>query len=150
MELDIIDINLLLSKLTNNLSMLFKQKNIKLITNIIDDEVFIDGDYNRLMQAFINILKNSVEAVTNDGIIELKDYIEDNNIIILFKDNGSGIDDIEKIKEVFYTTKQNGTGLGVPLTIEIIKKHNGKIDYDSNKNGTLVKVILPIINFNIS
>ena len=150
MELDIIDINFLLSKLTNNLSMLFKQKNIKLITNIIDDEVFIDGDYNRLMQAFINILKNSVEAVTNDGVIELKDYIEDNNIIILFKDNGSGIEDIEKIKEVFYTTKQNGTGLGVPLTIEIIKKHNGKIDYDSSKNGTSVKVILPIINFNIS
>ena len=145
---DIIDINLLLEQLINNLNLLFKQNNININTNIIDEEVYINGDYNRLMQVFVNILKNSVEAIESNGLIELNDYIEDNNIVILFKDNGIGIKDIEKIKEPFFTTKTNGTGLGVPLSIEIIKKHNGSIDYISNNKGTLVTIKLPIINFN--
>ena len=147
-NLDIIDINMLLEQLLNNLTLLFKQNNININTNIIDEEVFINGDYNRLMQVFVNILKNSVEAIENNGLIELKNYIEDNNIVILFKDNGIGIKDIEKIKEPFFTTKVNGTGLGVPLSIEIIKKHNGSIDYSSSDKGTLVTIKLPIINFN--
>ena len=144
---DIIDINYLLEQLVNNLSILFKKKNINISTNIIEDEVFISGDYNRLMQVFINILKNSVEAILKEGKIEIINFIENNNIVILFKDNGIGIKDIEKIKEPFFTTKENGTGLGVPLSIEIIKKHNGMMNYESSDLGTTVTIKLPIIAF---
>ena len=139
--------NYLLEQLVNNLSILFKKKNINISTNIIEDEVFISGDYNRLMQVFINILKNSVEAISKEGKIEINNYIENNNIVILFKDNGEGIKDIEKIKEPFFTTKENGTGLGVPLSIEIIKKHKGIMDYESSDLGTTVTIKLPIIAF---
>ena len=65
----------------------------------------------------------------------------------MFKDNGEGIKDIEKIKEPFFTTKENGTGLGVPLSIEIIKKHKGIMDYESSDLGTTVTIKLPIIAF---
>ena len=147
MNKDIIDINMLLEQVLNNLDILFKKNNIKIKSNILDKEIYIDADYNRLTQVFVNILKNSIESIENNGLIELNDYIEKNNIVIKIKDNGVGIKDIEKIKEPFFTTKTNGTGLGVPLSLEIIKKHNGVINYDSNNKGTLVTIKLPIICF---
>ena len=147
-DLDILDINMLLEQIIDNINILFKKNKIKVDINILKEEVFINGDYNRLIQVFMNIIKNSVESIETNGIIELSDYIEDNNIVILLKDNGVGINDLEKIKEPFYTTKINGTGLGVPLSIEIIKKHNGTIEYESSEKGTSVKVKLPIISFN--
>ena len=148
MDLDILDINYLLEQLINSLNILFKKNNIKLNNKIDDSEIYINGDYNRLTQVFINIFKNSVEAIESNGEIELTDYIEDNNVIIKIKDNGIGIKDIEKIKEPFFTTKINGTGLGVPLSIEIINKHNGVINYESSSKGTIVTIKLPIICFN--
>ncbi len=96
-------------------------------------------------QVFINIIKNSIEAINDKGVIKL-DYEIDRNFKIIIEDNGCGIteDQIEKIKEPFYTTKKNGTGLGVSLSIEIIKAHNGKIDYIPLKKGLKVIVELPI------
>ena len=144
---DIIDINMLLEQVLENLSILFKKNNIKIKSNIDNNEIYINADYNRLTQVFVNILKNSIESIEKNGVIELTNYIEKNNIVIKIKDNGIGIKDIEKIKEPFFTTKLNGTGLGVPLSIEIIKKHNGTIDYNSDNSGTTVTVKLPIICF---
>ena len=91
MDLDILDINYLLEQLINSLNILFKKNNIKLNNKIDDSEIYINGDYNRLTQVFINIFKNSVEAIESNGEIELTDYIEDNNVIIKIKDNGIGI-----------------------------------------------------------
>ena len=144
---DIIDINMLLEQVLENLNILFKKNNIKIKSNIDNNEIYINADYNRLTQVFVNILKNSIESIEKNGLIELTNYIEKNNIVIKIKDNGIGIKDIEKIKEPFFTTKLNGTGLGVPLSIEIIKKHNGTIDYSSDNSGTTVTVKLPIICF---
>lgn len=146
-NIDIIDINMLLEQIVENYSSLFKEKNIKTNIEIGDDELYIKGDYNRLVQVFVNIIKNSVEAIESNGYIEIlakdcKDYIE-----IIIKDNGIGIEksNLEKIKEPFFTTKYQGTGLGIPLSIEIIKKHNGNIIYDSVENeGTKVIITLPI------
>ena len=75
--------------------------------------------------------------------------IHKNNIHIYFEDNGEGISeiDLEKIKTPFYTTKKDGTGLGITLSIEIIEAHNGKIIYSSKKGEwTKVEVILPLKN----
>ena len=144
-EKEILDINFLLEDIVNQFEPILKDKNIKFIHNICEEEIFVEGDYNRLNQVFINIIKNSIEAINDKGVIKL-DYEIDRNFKIIIEDNGCGIteDQIEKIKEPFYTTKKNGTGLGVSLSIEIIKAHNGKLDYIPLKKGLKVIVELPI------
>ncbi|MCI9234340.1 MAG: HAMP domain-containing histidine kinase [Bacilli bacterium] len=146
-EKDILDMNLLLEEILTSLEPLFKEKKIEVSTNIIDDEIYMNADYNRLKQVFINILKNSIEAMTNDKkhklrieVGELKEEVE-----VKIIDNGVGIEkeNLKKIKNPFFSTKQNGTGLGVFLSSEIVKAHNGKIEFFSDNNGTTVTLIFP-------
>ncbi len=146
---DILDINLLLEEVTDNMNLLFLKNKIQLDIKIDDDEIYINGDYNRLTQVLINLFKNSIEALEKkkNKKISLWTKTEKNKIKIFIKDNGEGIpkDIMEKIKEPFYTTKAKGTGLGVALSDEIIKAHDGSLKYTSKyKDGTLVTVTLPI------
>lgn len=146
---DIVDINLLLEEIKKRFSPLFKEKNIIFSDNLSDEEIYIYGDYNRLVQVFINIIKNSVEAIAEKGKIDLNVKINNDKIFINIKDNGSGIskENLKHIKEVFYTTKVRGTGLGVSLSDEIIKAHGGKLNYSSQEGKfTLVMIELPIID----
>ena len=129
---------------------LMKSKHIKLENDLIDDDIYINGDYQRLSQVIINIIKNSIEAMDykNNGLIKIRNSIKGNTLNIIIEDNGSGISkkNLKKIKEPFYTTKNRGTGLGVSLSDEIIKAHNGSIDYSSKVGkGTKVVVKLPIV-----
>lgn len=146
---EILDINMLLEDVVDQLTPLLKEKNIKFDYDVALDEVFIEGDYNRLNQVFINMIKNSVEALDNikKPKISLNHKIDGNKFIISIEDNGSGISesDMERIKEPFYTTKKNGTGLGVSLSCEIISAHDGTLEYFSKVNeGTKVVISLPI------
>ena len=145
---DIIDINLLIEEVIKSMDMLCKKNHIKIINNIIDDEIYINADYNRLNQVFVNIIKNSIEAMdkTKKGKIEISESITDKKISIIIKDNGKGInkETLCKIKEPFYTTKKKGTGLGVSLSNEIIAAHDGTLDYTSKENEyTKVIITLP-------
>ena len=145
-EKDIIDLNLLLEDTTNNFMPILKEKHIDSIFNISKDELFIEADYNRLKQVFINIIKNSIESIKHDGLLTIYLNQDKNNITINFEDNGIGMDseELEKIKEPFFTTKSNGTGLGVYLSNQIINAHEGSIEYISNKNiGTKTIITLP-------
>jgi len=148
-EKDIIDIIMLVEDTIRSMGTLLKEKNIIINYDIADEEVFMLADYNRLKQVLINIIKNSMEAKIEerDLIINLKTIIEKNNIKILIEDNGIGMSklELEKLGEAFYTTKPNGTGIGVNLSREIIERHNGSITYQSEKyQGTTVIISLPI------
>ena len=146
---DLMDMNMLIEDVVNQQLPLFKDRNIKFENDLIDDEIYINGDYNRLSQVIINIIKNSIEAIDNskNGIIKIKDSIKDNSLNIIIEDNGSGISkkNLLKIKEPFYTTKNRGTGLGVSLSDEIIKAHSGTLTYESIEGvGTKVIIKLPL------
>ncbi len=144
---DIIDINLLLEDIINHYSLIFEEKNIDFENDIEDEEIYINGDYNRLTQVFLNLLKNSVEALKDKGKITLSSKVKNDKIYIKIKDNGVGIakENLNRLKEPFYTTKIRGTGLGVSLSNEIILAHNGSLTYESKEGEyTLVTVILPI------
>lgn len=145
---DLMDINMLIEDIISREIPLMEANNIKFKSDLIDDEIYINGDYNRLAQVLINIIKNSIEAMENrKGVITIKDVIKDNTINIIVIDEGIGISKkiMAKIKEPFYTTKNRGTGLGVSLSDEIIKAHNGTLSYDSKEGvGTKVTIKLPL------
>lgn len=113
------------------------------------DEPLVIGNDGKLHQAMLNILSNAVEAITDDGEIEIQTEIKDDNAIIAIKDSGVGIpqENIHKINDPFFTTKPpgQGTGLGLSITFNIIEEHLGKLEYKSEKsNGTLAKISLPL------
>lgn len=144
----VIDISLLLDDVCNAVEALLIGKSIHFMFDIVDDEIFINGDYDRLKQVFINLVKNSVESIDSSkiGVIKLKMTVN-KKVVITLTDNGKGMDKntLQKVGTAFYTTKDKGTGLGVKLSMEIIELHNGKIKYSSKLNeGTIVRIELPL------
>jgi two-component system, sporulation sensor kinase B len=145
-----IDLFVLLEDVYDLVETLIRHKKITFEYTIIDDEIYLYGDYDRLKQVFINIIKNSIESLCNneDGIIQLEVKLFPKVIKIYITDNGEGMckEVLKKIGEPFFTTKPGGTGLGVKFSREIIEAHKGNIIYESNKNkGTKVIINLPYI-----
>ena len=145
-NLEIMDLTLLLEETIFSVETLLNNKNIILQKSIPEKEIYINGDFNRLKQVLINIIKNSIEAIERkNGKIILKVIETNNKAIISIEDNGIGIkaEDLSKISEAFFTTKKNGTGLGMSLSTEMVKLHNGTIKYESKyKKGTKVLISL--------
>ena len=128
----------LLLEIKNNLEKLYKSK----IIIISNNKLNYYGDYSKLKQVFLNIIKNSYEANSNLIVIKVDD--DKSNYKISIFDNGIGIKNINDIYKEYYTTKSNGTGLGIPYIKEIIELHRGTINYYSKENiGTKVEIILP-------
>lgn len=147
-NLNILDLNMLVEdtlKLFNNL---LYSKNISLNYTNNYEEIFINGDYERLKQVLINIIKNSIEAININGNIDV-DVIKKKKIVIVkIKDDGIGIkkEDLDKIGNLFYSSKSKGTGLGVSLSKEIISLHKGLLKYNSVYGKyTEVSIHLPLV-----
>ncbi len=109
---------------------------------------------DQLLQVFINMLINSLDAIEGEGIITVKTNVENDNIIINIIDNGCGIakEDISKIFDPFYTTKEvgKGTGLGLSVSYGIIKKFGGNISVKSKEGeGSNFKIQIPFYKVNI-
>lgn len=143
-----LDMEILLTEVIGTLKPLFKKEKAKIALNM-SDEIYIYADYNRLKQVLINVLKNSLEArkksIPLEVLINVKKY--KTMVKLTITDNGIGMtkEIMENMDKIFYTTKENGTGLGVVLSSEIIKLHNGKIKYSSAENvGTTVTISLPL------
>ncbi len=144
MNYEVLDINLLLEDVSYTLKELFKKKKIKYRVKYVDDDIYLLGDYEKLKQVFINILKNSVESREKNLSIVIDCGIEKNTVHISIQDNGCGIDDISLLGNN-YTNKCEGMGIGTYLIKDIINKHNGKIIYESGVNsGTTVNIFLPL------
>ncbi len=104
-------------------------------------------DENHLKQAFINFLKNGIEAMQGSGEIVIRLRSEDSRVIVRFEDNGMGIapDQLTRLGEAFFTTKESGTGLGLMVSRRIIENHGGTLRLMSAPGqGTTVEVSLPV------
>jgi len=104
---------------------------------------------NQLNQVFTNLLVNAAHAIEEKGDINIETLMDKENIIIRISDNGKGIkpEHLNKLFEPFFTTKPvgQGTGLGLYLSYEIMQKHNGSIEVDSEPGkGTTFTLTLPI------
>lgn len=143
---DIVDINVLLDDVYDSFKILNKNKNIELVYNEKEEEICIEADYDRLKQVLLNLMKNSSEAITKNGCIILDSKIDGKNCIITIEDNGIGMssETLKEIKTLFFTTKKDGSGIGVSLSNEIIKAHGGQLNYFSTYGkGTKVQIQLP-------
>lgn len=102
-------------------------------------------DRDQILQAMLNILKNSVEAITGKGIISVLLKESDKHYLIDIEDNGKGIapENLSKIFNLYYTDKTNGTGIGLSLVNQIISEHEGRIEVESKKDkGTVFRIFL--------
>lgn len=105
------------------------------------------GDKIKLEEVLLNLLRNAREAVGKDGRISLSAARQKETVIILCQDNGCGIpaDIIETIFDPFVTYKENGTGLGLSSSRQIIEAHGGSINVESApETGTVFTVTLPV------
>ena len=144
---DIFDMIMLLDEIYDSFSLLTSRRNIKFNYHNKYEEIYLWGDYDRLKQVFVNVIKNSIESIESNGIIDIDVLCLDDKVKITIKDNGVGMTtyELDNIKEMFYTTKKNGTGLGVALSNEIVVSHNGTMEYISEKDrGTECIITLPL------
>ncbi len=119
----------------------------------LDDSVpFIFGDALHLQQVFMNLVVNAMEALSEMPhgaprtlLITSKYDIENHQAVIIFKDNGPGIDreDQVKIFDPFFSTKPQGSGIGLALCHDLVNEHGGSISVQSNQEGTIFTVKLP-------
>ncbi|SDJ17548.1 PAS domain-containing sensor histidine kinase [Alteribacillus bidgolensis] len=120
--------------------------NIQLVTEFDLDELMINCNENQLKQVFVNFIKNAIEATSNGGVIKIECKKEQNELCIRFIDEGSGIseENIKRLGEPFFTTKENGTGLGLMISFKIIEEHGGTIQVESQLGiGSIFKIKLP-------
>lgn len=150
-EKEELDVYYLLEEIKDTLKPMFNNRNADIILDD-DKEIYFEGDYSRLKQVFVNLLKNALEAKDKENILinikarELKDKVK-----ITIRDNGCGMtkDELEHIGDVFYTTKENGNGLGLSYCKEIIDLHGGNIFFKSIKDkGTTVTLYFPKLQTN--
>lgn len=121
--------------------------NIQIFTDLQNALAYIIGEENHLKQFFLNIIKNSIEAMPNGGSITITTKVNDDRLIIKITDQGCGIpqDRIARLGEPFYSLKEKGTGLGLMICYKIIEEHNGSLRLESEiGKGTTVEVVLPV------
>jgi len=108
-------------------------------------EVLLDGD--RIKEALLNIVNNSIQAVGEHGKIVIRTYPQNGNVVVEVSDTGTGIaeKDLPFIFDPFYTTKPAGTGLGLAITRRIFEEHKGRLEVKSKPGeGTTIKIFLSI------
>ena len=126
-----------------------KKVRINKTLNLIS-QMNIKGDRDQLRQVFLNLILNAVQACQDDAHLCLGSFVDADSCsgIISIRDNGCGMsqDVLEKIFDPFYTTKANGTGLGLAVSYRIIEMHGGRITVDSTPGlGTVFSVVLPLL-----
>jgi len=129
----------------------FLIKRICIKKNLDLDIINFQFDDNQIEQVLINILLNAIHAIDEKGSINIRSKMdkEKNSVFVEIRDNGYGIpqDKLKKIFEPFYTTKADGTGLGLAVSYGIIKNHQGTVDILSELGtGTLITIGLPIMD----
>ncbi|WP_347550974.1 PAS domain S-box protein [Pseudalkalibacillus hwajinpoensis] len=141
------EMNTLLTYVTQLLSTQASLYNISFQYELVKEENFLFGEENQLKQVFINLIKNAIESMPDGGCVKIRTRKLDRGIEVTIRDEGAGIPShkIKTLGEPFYTTKEEGTGLGLLSSFKIIENHKGTIHFESTVGiGTSVTVLLPL------
>jgi signal transduction histidine kinase len=127
-----------------------EDQSIRLIQPELDDSWVVLGDAHQLKQVFLNLLLNAAESMPDGGIIKItaeeKPGPDTASLIVSISDTGGGIPAalLSKIFHPFFTTKNKGTGLGLPIVNRIISNHQGSIEAGNEGKGAVFRVTLPL------
>jgi len=131
---------------SNAFSMIKVPDSIK-IRSIYDSEYILKADSEKIQRVFINIIKNSIDAMPEGGEISISSKLANDFLELSFSDNGIGIPDdvLPKLFMPLFTTKAQGMGFGLAICKRIVDAHGGKITVETGKRkGTTFKITLPI------
>ncbi len=149
LELKSVSVNDMLSKLTTFLKKEMLQRNIILGESYAADLPEVLLDKNQIRQVFLNVFKNSFEAMPEGGRLYISTEVSGDNVAVCISDTGAGIaeEDIQKIFDPFYSSKVDGTGLGLALTKKTIEVHGGEMFCESTVGvGTTIHLIFQAKN----
>ncbi len=121
--------------------------NVEYELNIKSKQLEVLGVRDQMKQVILNIIKNALESIEEEGKLSLKLSEVNRQAVLTISDTGVGIteQDLEKIFEPFFTSKECGTGLGLVVCRRIIESFGGEINISSNLNkGTSVEISLPL------
>jgi len=142
-----VNINEILNDLLDFLGSELRSKNIKVERDYQDHLPHIRSETSKVRQVFQNILLNAMAAIEKSGEISLKTRADQSGVTVTVTDNGRGIpeENIEKVFDPLFTTKPEGTGLGLPICLNILQKLGGRISVKSKPGeGATFTVQLPI------
>ncbi len=140
-------VDLILYEVITFLSGQAMMRNVLLKTEFESDVPMVSCEEGQLKQVFINVIKNGIEAMPAGGDLFVRLKGDEEQLLIEFADEGEGIPEerIPKLGEPFFTTKENGTGLGLMMSHKIISAHKGTLSISSKVGwGTTVSVSLPV------
>jgi two-component system, sporulation sensor kinase E len=133
-------------------SLAFLEPEIKDRDVIVQEELadalpLVPANADQLKQAFYNLIKNAVQALTHGGILRVTTSLNDSHVQVSFEDNGPGIsvEDMAHITEPYFTRKKNGTGLGLFIVQRILHENGGQLELLSEPGrGTTARILLPV------
>lgn len=143
-----VDVNSVLKNLCETFFDEFEGKGITMSLNLAENLPKIQGDERFLRQVFMNILTNAGAAMPSGGFLDITTNAKTDFITVMVSDSGQGIlpENLNKIFEPYFTTKHDGTGLGLTIAYKIIKEHGGDISvYSDFGMGTSFRFMLPIV-----
>ena len=141
------DINQVIEETLEVLKENLRYNNIKVITDFSKGLGMIKLDSSKLKQALFNLIENACEAMFEGGNLSLATERKDDFLVVKIKDSGSGITEknLKKLFTPFFTTKPNGSGLGLPVTKKIVEEHQGSIQVESRVGeGTQFSLFFPL------
>ena len=143
-----VDVNQVLDTTCDLLSHQITNRGTELLKDFAPGLPSILGDANQLQQVFTNIMLNAYQAMPDGGRLTITTRQEKDDVEIVFSDTGVGIpaEDVKRIFDPFYTTKEvgQGTGLGLSVSYGIVKSHGGTIEAESKQHeGSTFTVRLP-------
>ena len=157
------DINAVLDEVIATHQGTARERGVSMVARFPDEELMVSVDINQIKQVFLNVMLNALDAMEDGGTLTistervssrpgsdltLDTFKEDAHIEVKFADTGGGIEPgrLERVFEVYYTSKSTGTGLGLPIARQIVEKHGGRITAESEPGaGTTFILSLPAL-----
>jgi len=142
---DRVDLFSVLHKVMAFLGSALENQGIEVIIDMSDD-LMICGDEDLLYRAFYNIIVNAQQAMQEPGRIEIQQQTQDGKLMVSFRDTGPGFppEDLPKALDPFFTTKDTGTGLGLPIVQSIVTSHGGIMElFNHPDGGAVVRLLFP-------